>query len=203
MTAELATPEHIRDAEARIGATTWGREGLRRGARLRDVDVKALATLPEGTLGRAYAHHMLDLGLDPRSLTEEADRAGNFLRAHMLESHDVWHVVTGFRTDVRGELGLQGFYLGNFPIGGPPLAITAIGLVHALVYARTESDAIVAEIVRGYLLGRRAKPMFGVDWAALWEKPLAEVRARFAIDTDGVRRALEQESDEREVAIAA
>ena len=27
------------------------------------------------------------------------------MRAHMLESHDVWHVLTGFHTDVAGELG--------------------------------------------------------------------------------------------------
>src|SRR5689334_21974862 len=86
MTAELASPDLIADAEKRIGSTAWGRDALRRRPRLGDVDVKTLAALPEGTLGRAYAHHMLDLGLDPRSLTEEADRAGWWIRAHMLET---------------------------------------------------------------------------------------------------------------------
>jgi ubiquinone biosynthesis protein Coq4 len=31
------------------------------------------------------------------------------------ETHDIWHVVTGFHTDVAGELGLQAFYLAQFP----------------------------------------------------------------------------------------
>src|SRR5262249_28312245 len=201
LTAEIASPELVADAESRVASTAWGRDAMKTRIRLGDVDVQKLAALPEGTLGRAYARHMLDLGLDPRSLTAEADRSPWWMRAHMLETHDVWHVVTGFATDVPGEIGLQGFYLGNFPIGGPPLAITAIGLLHGLVYARDASDAIMRETVRGYLRGKRAKPMFGADWASMWTHPLSEVRARFAIDAAGVAQALDVEAPERELAL--
>lgn len=203
MTSEFATPENVALVESRLARTSWGATGMRERPRLGKVDLRALEKLPEGTLGRSYAHHMLDNGLDPRALTDEADRTTSYLRAHMLEAHDIWHVVTGFGTDVAGELGLQGFYLGNFPIGGPPLAITALGLVHALVYQREESDRIVREVVRGYLLGRRAHALFGADWKALWLTPVAELRTRFAIDADGVERALAPHASDFDVALAA
>jgi ubiquinone biosynthesis protein COQ4 len=40
-------------------------------------------------------------------------------------------------------------------------------------------------IVTGYEMGRRAEPLFGVDWSTLWQLPLADVRMRFGIGAEG------------------
>jgi ubiquinone biosynthesis protein COQ4 len=112
----------------------------------------------------------------------------DFVRAHLYETHDVWHVVTGFATDVPGELGLQAFYFAQLP-GKLPTAILAAAFVNTLIKHFEEREPRMQEIVRGYLLGRQARPLFGVRWDALWSAPLAEVRAQLQLDraaVDGV-----------------
>ena len=42
--------------------------------------------------------------------------------------------------------------------------------------------------------GKDAEPLFGVDWEELWETPIDELRARFALDQtkptgEGIRAA--------------
>src|SRR5579859_7566899 len=65
------------------------------------VDLAELSKLPAGTLGRVFAEHMIVNELDPASIpTLAADDALDFVRAHLYETHDVWHAVTGFQTDV-------------------------------------------------------------------------------------------------------
>src|SRR5256885_5455553 len=58
------------------------------------IDLAKLRALPEGTLGRAYAEHMIAQDLDPSALpTEPSPDAYSFFRAHLYETHDIWHAV--------------------------------------------------------------------------------------------------------------
>jgi ubiquinone biosynthesis protein COQ4 len=36
-------------------------------------------------------------------------------------------------------------------------------------------------LTTGWMMGKTAQPLFGVDWIALWETPLAQVRASLDI----------------------
>jgi ubiquinone biosynthesis protein Coq4 len=155
------------------------------------VALASLRALPEGTLGRVFADHLVENGLDPDALPSlEAHTDEEYVRAHMLESHDVWHVLTGFRTDVAGELGLQAFSLAQ--VGSPfALGILAGGLANTLLYAFSERDARMGAIVRGWLLGRRARLLFGASWRQMWEWPLEDVRQRFGLDLDPVDALLQ------------
>jgi ubiquinone biosynthesis protein Coq4 len=55
--------------------------------------------------------------------------------------------------------------------------------------------------VRGWLLGKRAKSLFGVEWAKLWELPLAEVRRRHRLEVDEVARTIERFESRPEAAL--
>ncbi|MCY1016734.1 Coq4 family protein [Pyxidicoccus sp. MSG2] len=155
----------------------------------------SLCHLPEGTLGRAYADHLLGNGLDPDALPAlEAHTDEEYVRAHMLESHDVWHVLTGFHTDVAGELGIQAFSLAQ--VGSPfALGILAGGLANTLLYAFSERDVRMRAIVRGWLLGHRSRLLFGAPWRRMWELPLAEVRQRYGLDLAAVDAMLPGSAD--------
>jgi ubiquinone biosynthesis protein Coq4 len=154
------------------------------------LDLKTLRALPTGTLGREYALMMDRNGLDPASIpTLPDDDEGKYVRSHLYETHDLWHVATGFSTDVAGELGLQAFYQAQLP-GKLPAAILAAGFVNTLIYSFGDRDARLREIARGWLLGRRSRPLFGVRWDDYVALPLDEVRARLGIDIDAVDAAL-------------
>jgi ubiquinone biosynthesis protein Coq4 len=146
------------------------------------IDRAALRQLPAGTLGRAYIDFMDGNGLNPEDLpTRPAANAADFVRAHLFETHDIWHVVTGFKTDLAGELGLQAFYLAQLPARLAPLLL-AIGMANTLVYNFDDRDARMDAIAHGWRLGKRARPLFGQDWTALWTTPLADVRARLGLE---------------------
>lgn len=145
--------------------------------RLGKVDLEALSRLPEGTLGREYASFMRARGLEHDSLqlrTGEGDM--DYVRNHLRETHDLWHVATGFDTDVAGELGLQAFYLAQFQ-GPLPVLLLAVGMLNTLLRGMDDAERRLAAISRGYLLGKRARPLFGLRWAERWEQRLDALRA--------------------------
>jgi ubiquinone biosynthesis protein COQ4 len=171
--------------------------------RLGRVDLEELSRLPEGTVGRAYADFMRARGLCPESLQlVDGERELDFVRNHLRETHDLWHVATGFDTDVAGELGLQAFYLAQF--AGPlPVLLLAVGMLNTLVVAMDDASRRMHAIARGWLLGRRARPLLGTAWAARWRQPLAELRAELAIDLAGVDAFLAETDAEQVLATAA
>ena len=154
------------------------------GRRMPRLDLNALQALPEGSLGRCFSDDMRARGLDPADLpTLDAPDAESFLSAHLYETHDIWHTVTGFSTDIAGELGLQAFYAAQ--LAGPlPIAILSAGLLNTLLYAMDDREARMDAIVRGWRLGRQARPLFGRAWDDMWHLPLREVRNMLGLAPD-------------------
>jgi ubiquinone biosynthesis protein Coq4 len=190
LAAVLAPPTAMRRLVERLMQHDSAAQAFVERPRVGFLHLAALRHLPEGTLGRTFADHLVENGLDPDALHAlEAHTDEEYVRAHMLESHDVWHVLTGFHTDVAGELGIQAFSLAQ--VGSPfALGILAGGLANTLLYAFSERDVRMRAIVRGWLLGRRARLLFGAPWRRMWELPLAEVRQRYGLDLAGVDAVL-------------
>ena len=181
MADALAEPEMLRDLVAQIAAENVAVDRALAERHRFAIDLAALRQLPEGTLGRAFADHMIAAGLDPSALPDlpSPDRP-SFFRAHLYESHDVWHTVTGFGVDRWGEIGLQAFYLAQIG-GGLPSLLLAVGFLRVALYEVDQGRALMDGIVKGYEMGKNAKPLFGVHWDELWAVPLAEVRARLGV----------------------
>ncbi len=154
--------------------------------RLGALDQEALHRLPEGTLGREYAEFMAerDLRHEDLKLVDSGDeRDIDWIRNHLRETHDLWHVVTGFDTDVPGELGLQAFYCAQ--VKGPlPVLILSMGLVNTLLMAMETVDERMTAISHGFQLGKRTKPLFGLDFRAQLERPLADLRRELGLPVD-------------------
>jgi ubiquinone biosynthesis protein Coq4 len=129
---------------------------------------------------------MMRNGLDPAAIpTLPSETAGAFVRAHLYETHDIWHAVVGFSTDVAGELGLQGFYMAQ--IHGPlPPVILAAGLLNTAFGAPQEFHPRMSAITEGWRAGTRARALFGVNWDEHWGRPLDEVRRELGLPTEGV-----------------
>jgi ubiquinone biosynthesis protein Coq4 len=144
-------------------------------------ELTSLRRLPAETFGRSVATFLDARGLDPKSLPERtASDEGEYLIAHLYETHDLWHVATGFDTDVVGELGLQAFYAAQVQ-GKLPLVLLAIGFINTFLYAFAERNARFESIARGWRMGRRARPFIGVRWDELWNKSLDEVRRELGV----------------------
>ncbi len=94
--------------------------------------LETLLKLPEDSLGYHYATHLISLNFDPnfyRSIQVNSDT--DYLLLRLRQTHDIWHIVTGFGVDVTGELQLKAFELSQTR---RPLAIVLLlgGLFGAL-----------------------------------------------------------------------
>ena len=104
----------LADAVSELSATAEGREMLANLKRIdRDhVDFDALRKLPDGTLGREYTRFLDDHGITPDAffaLPDVGDLRVARLMLRFRQTHDLWHVLTGYEPDVAGELLLQAF----------------------------------------------------------------------------------------------
>jgi ubiquinone biosynthesis protein COQ4 len=142
------------------------------------VDLHALRALPEGTLGHAYARHMMDEELDadlfraPPGLPPVIA----YFAQRFRQTHDVWHVLTGYATDVAGEIALQAFCHGQLGTPAPALAAITGSLQCALTDPRVPRMAWNA-----YQRGKRARFLLAVRWEDLWATQLDTLRKWFDI----------------------
>jgi ubiquinone biosynthesis protein Coq4 len=178
-------PQIFAEVAAFVSKDPQGARAFREMPRIGNIDLEVLAKLPEGTLGRVFADHMISNGLDPKAIPVPHIEPGDlrYVKAHLRETHDVWHVVTGFNTDVAGEIGLQAFYLAQLPSRLSAVLI-AMSLVHLATKNMEAREAIMGEVLRGWAIGKRAKLFFGFEWAKHWETPIADVRKMLDVVPD-------------------
>ncbi|MFY0524399.1 Coq4 family protein [Archangium gephyra] len=145
----------------------------------RDLDLAALERLPEGTLGHDYARYYRDNKISPFETTLELKNDVDFITKRYRETHDLMHLVTGYGTDVVGEMELQAYVLGNL---GLPAALLIV-LVGTLAQLKAPQSGVsrseyLRRVKAAYQRGRAA-PLFLDFWFEHhWETPVAMVRAR-------------------------
>jgi ubiquinone biosynthesis protein Coq4 len=148
---------------------------------LGSYDLHELQKLPPGTLGKSYADHMIRLNLDPNFypfMKMNNDTAYVIMRVR--QTHDLWHVMTGFDTSIPGEIGLQAFMAAQTSL--PTSFILLAGsLFKAAVNHPSIIDTLMENIIKGWQLGKKAKLIFGLDWEANWNVPLEDLRRQYQI----------------------
>lgn len=149
-------------------------------------DRAALERLPRGSLGQVYAEFTRAEAITPQGLVdaslaappESPDRGPERIRfaERMRDSHDLWHVVTGYGRDLIGEAALLAFTYRQTGNRG-------IGLIVLAAYWKAGRDlpggrALIRD---GYRRAGRADWLPGVDWESLLATPLEEVRRALQI----------------------
>jgi ubiquinone biosynthesis protein COQ4 len=147
------------------------------------ADRAALRALPQGTLGRAYAELADREGITPQGIVDASvvgmDRSLaitddiRFSGDRMRDTHDLWHVVTGYGPDLLGEAALLCFTYAQTKHPGIAF-VAALAIIKSVPNARPT-------MIEGYRRGRRAAWLPAVRWETLLELPLTEVRARLRI----------------------
>ena len=145
------------------------------------VVLEALEPLPQGSLGAVFAEHCRKEGIDPNLVQIPGDDEVGWFLDHLYKTHDIWHVLTGWGTDLAGEVGAAGFYCGQ--LGSPPFFAYNLALILLNVtWRRGDVGELLEAFSIGLQSGKRAQPLFGVAWDDEWETPIAELRLRFQID---------------------
>jgi len=148
------------------------------------IDLEFLESLEEGSLGQVFAEHCRNRGINPNLIDVPIEQESDWLLNHLFQSHDIWHVLTGWSNDEVGEVGLAGFYCGQ--LGSPPFFVFLLSLIFLKKVMRKNNDLDehISALCSGYRSGRAAKPLFGMDWSTRWNLPLDEQRLSLKIDAE-------------------
>jgi ubiquinone biosynthesis protein Coq4 len=94
----------------------------------------------------------------------------------MRQTHDLWHVVSGYDTDVAGEVEVQAFTLGQLLT---PFAFFVV--LGGIARAPSTRSEVVRRVIRAFRRGRHAKPLCYRAWERRFVMPLSEVRAELGL----------------------
>ncbi|MBL8679708.1 MAG: hypothetical protein JNK05_11110 [Myxococcales bacterium] len=140
-----------------------------------DLDLAALGALPEGTLGREFARYFEDNKIAPFVSSFAIDSDEAFLSKRYRETHDLFHVLTGYKTHMLGEMELQAFVFGNLRLPSTAFIVFFSTVYRLKSFGGRELRAYVARLHGAYSRGRRSRMLMTVPFETMWERPLREV----------------------------
>jgi ubiquinone biosynthesis protein COQ4 len=144
-----------------------------------ELDLSALERLPEGTLGREFARYFRDNKISPFKTTLELKNDIDYIGKRYRETHDVLHLLTGYGTDVVGEMELQAYALGNLGIQTAKL-ILVFGTFGQI--KERQPGVGMSEYLRrlkaAYQRGRASRLFLDVWYEHHWETPVATLSTR-------------------------
>ncbi|MDX1977102.1 MAG: Coq4 family protein [Pseudanabaenaceae cyanobacterium bins.68] len=145
-------------------------------------DIDRLLTYPPDSLGFTYAQSMKARGFRAEDLYKDVQiySDASYVEARLSQTHDIWHIVTGFGVSGIEEIGLQAFHLPQFPY---PLAVSLVSsnLMSSLLFAPNDLPDLLSAIQIGWQMGKTAKSFFAQKWEEGWEKPLSQWQAELNI----------------------
>ena len=149
------------------------------------MDDAWLDSFADGTVGAAYRQFVRSENLSADGLVEISRQRGRVDERHplawfgrrMRDSHDIWHILSGYHRDATGEACLVAFSYAQ--TGALGWAVLAIG---AALRPRAGSHApYVKALWQGYRRGKAAAWLPGQDYEALMAEPLEAARARLGL----------------------
>ncbi len=152
-------------------------------------DHAPIEQLPEGTVGRAYLTFMQRENLSAAGLVAESEVQRNNHAEHdddllwyvnrLRDTHDLYHVLTGYNRDALGEAALLGYTHSQHQGRG----ISFIAFMGGRLIAKhAPREARIKEVIaEGRRNGKTAKRIIEQDISALLREPIAAARARLNI----------------------
>jgi len=151
-------------------------------------DHAALRRTPKGSLAHAYCDFMEAEGLSAAGLVAESDRAGRPRFPDLVEwyinrsrdTHDMFHVLTGYGRDALGEASVLLFTHGQAPSQGH-LLIGYAGAANIKKIAKGTKAPVFGAVREAHRIGKGAPPLINQPIRQLLERPLEDVRAELRI----------------------
>ncbi len=123
-----------------------------------DMGIEDLLQYSKNTLGYEMGRFLLN---------------NNFDLQEKLESHDVFHVLTGTGTSVPEEISMQFYLLGN---GKRSIYLLTVIFLGGLLF-----PDYLKMFVSKYRIGKASLPFHQLDFKKLLDQPLARLKATFLI----------------------
>ena len=159
-----------------------------------------LDSFADGTVGAAYRHFvrsenisakgLADIGRAKQGSSEDIAHPYAWFGRRIRDTHDIWHILSGYHRDGLGEACLVAFsYAQTRGLGWG-----FIGAVAAFRAWRSGSARAAKAIWQGYKRGKAAKWLSGEDYVQLLNEPLDAARKRLNITPPTIYNAIAAET---------
>jgi ubiquinone biosynthesis protein COQ4 len=151
-------------------------------------DHAALRKTPKGSLAHAYCDFMESEGLSAAGLVAEADKLGRptypdlvqWFAERSRDTHDLFHVLTGYGRDALGEQCVLLFTHGQSPSHGH-LLIGYAGAANITLMTRGSKAPVIGAVNQARRTGKGAERLITQPIRQLLERPFDDVRAALRI----------------------
>ena len=151
-------------------------------------DHATLRRTPKGSLAHAYCDFMEAEGLSAAGLVAEAERLGRPKYPDLVEwfinrsrdTHDLFHVLTGYGRDALGEQCVLLFTHGQSPSQGH-LLIGYAGAANIAKMVKGSKAPVFGAVRQAHRTGKGAPQLMAQPIRQLLERPVDEVRAELRI----------------------
>lgn len=167
--------------------TPTGSRIIVNGESLIDVldDVDKLKAMPIGSLGHEYSKFLVGTSRSTSQFADDTKNRGekpsesafNCYIQWYRDQHDLTHTVTGYERNPFGEVVLLWFLHGNFANFG----IIAMTIPMTITHARKKGWGVFPASFEAYMNGRKAQWLAGMDWPAMLEMPLIDVKSSMKV----------------------
>ncbi|MBW2316728.1 MAG: hypothetical protein JRH10_21400 [Deltaproteobacteria bacterium] len=152
-------------------------------------DVEGLRAMPAGSLGAAIAEFYDGEQLSAQGLADasqaafggagsridDSDPDAELFGTRLRDLHDVFHVVTGYGRDLRGEAAVLAFTV-------PQTRNPGIAYLVLTVLRRAGPRSPLGQLIRqAFGRGRRSAWLVDQDWESLLPKPIESVREQLGL----------------------
>ncbi|MDQ8027658.1 MAG: Coq4 family protein [Brevundimonas sp.] len=147
-----------------------------------------LETCPAGSVGEAYLAFIDERNLSAYGLADESRKVADteidaahphaWYARRLRDVHDIWHILTGYRTDALGEACVVAFSLPQ--TGSPGFGLIAAGVAVQFARARTGYPC-ARSVFEAWRRGRKAGWLPALDYEALMMEPLTSARSRLGL----------------------
>jgi ubiquinone biosynthesis protein Coq4 len=150
------------------------------------IALEELKRCAKGSLARELHSMWVDNGFDPEVLDREAlglaglSPALRYLNTRILQMHDVWPLVAGYRTTSLHEMAISAFQLAQFGHNYSAMFLSTVAVISHLRQPAA-FPMLMQNFAEGWVHGREAPSFMAIAWEDEWHRDLEEVRARHGI----------------------
>ena len=183
-TAALAA--HTSDAfRARLAAAALHYPGVAEAVAAGDptpFTMAQLAACPKGSLGGDLHDLIVDNNFDLEVLPREELALStlpmplDYLNSRILQCHDLWHLLAGYRPTILQEVAISGFQLGQFGHHYSSMFL-AVTVTKVALSQPAALELMLDTILSGWAHGRDTPPLLGLPWEDIWHEPIDTIRA--------------------------
>ncbi|MSP42481.1 MAG: ubiquinone biosynthesis protein [Alphaproteobacteria bacterium] len=167
-------------------------------------DRKYLASLPEGSYGRAYLKFLETEGLSAEGLIEASKEAPRtqqqadyeLFTSRLRDSHDLQHVLTGYGRNTLGELSVLAFSYAH--TRNPGIGFLVITGMFKFRKEMPKGIPVFRAVWEAYRNGVKSAWLPAADWEALLKLPMAEARRVLNIAEPVIYKGVEPRMKEAE-----